>query len=120
MNRFTGVSDFDDLFSYLVDSLGNYEITHFETKEKYPMTIKEDTEGLTIEFEVPRKKKEDIKVTYKKNIITVSIKDVTRKGSISEKYDITKLTTKLDAGILTLFVPLSEEEKKAEVTVDIQ
>lgn len=120
MNGFTGFDDFDDFFGLVdvMDIFSNRRIV-----EKYPQSVKESDEGITIEIEAPRIKREDISITYKKGIITVSIgKDTPHviKGKLSEKYDITKLTSKLEYGILTLFAPLSEEEKKAEVVVEIQ
>lgn len=96
--------------------------------------IKEEN-GFKLEIEVPGVKKEDINISYEKEYLTVSAERKVEKEE-SEKYvrtersrlykrsylargiDKDKISAKYADGILTLFLPLKEEDYSKKIIVE--
>lgn len=108
--------------------------------------IKEEDESLTVEIAIPGKTKEDVKLTKEVidgvNYVVFDLKEVEKsedekKAEEARKYidrkikvtkhcaikvpgnlDVTKLTAKVENGLLTIKIPVAEEAKPTEFTIE--
>ena len=80
----------------------------------YSSFISEQTdEKVVIEVELPRIKKENVKVSTSNGNLTIEItakdKKFTKTGKINPKFDIEKANIKLEQGVLTIEIPVKEK-----------
>ena len=115
----------------LVDNLLN-EIPATKNNGFYPpVNISETKDAYELEFNVPGRNKEDLKITFDKNILTVSfdkkeeVKDENRKQvksefslqsfkrsfTLDDKINSENIAAKYENGLLVLSVPKREEVK---------
>ena len=102
----------------------------------FPVDIKEDSNALTLEAELPGVNKEEISIDYENNILSIKInqnnttdstnntpihqerysKNATRSFKVGE-INFTQATAKHTNGILTITLPKSEEKKKKTLSI---
>ena len=77
---------------------------------------------LELSVEMPGVKKEDVKVTFENKILSVSAERGERKYNqgyrISHNIDASKITAKLEDGILLVTIPKSESSNQTEIKVE--
>ena len=115
-----GVEDLNTLFS------------SSRTAQTFPVDIKEDDSTVTLEAELPGINKEDIKIDYENNILSIATNQNTTKDDTGTIYQerLSKVATrsfkvgeinfkKASAnhtnGILTITLPKAEEKKKKNI-----
>lgn len=85
-----------------------------------PTEIREDEENFYIEIELPRFKKEQVKVEVKNGGIIVSAKNERSnyvRTFADSRYDTEKLDGKLEDGVLFLTVPKTTTAKSKEIKI---
>lgn len=104
------------------------ELKSTETIEIMPLVdITEDEHAMTMYFEIPGAKPEDVSVEVANHILTMEAKSsLVRKGrtivfkrcfQLSSSTDIAKIHAKTQDGVLTLVLPKSEEAKVHKIQV---
>jgi HSP20 family protein len=104
------------------------------------MDIVEQENEIVVNAELPGTKKEDVKITYENNILTLSSEQ--KPAEISEKatvllkeirtpgfnrsvkfgiqVDATKISAEMSNGVLTITLPKSEEAKPKQIEVTVK
>lgn len=102
------------------------------------MDIIEKKNEVVVTAELPGVKKEDVKVTYENNILTISseqkpveqsedeqvllkeirTKNFNRSVKFGYSIDTSKMTAEMNNGILTITLPKTEEVKAKEITIN--
>lgn len=129
----------DLLFRDFFDSDGFFD-SIFERKFNYPMDVKETDQGIEFHIAVVGLDKKDIKIEVRDgNILSVSYdkkatesnekkdnylyKGITNRSfnfawKVNNKFDLTKLTAKLEKGLLKIIVPVLPE--RAPTLIEIE
>jgi len=104
------------------------------------MDIVEQENEIVVNAELPGLKKEDIKITFEKNILTLSseqkhaqvsekaavlLKEIRNSGfnrSVKFEYaiDATKISAEMSNGVLTITLPKAEEAKPKQIEVKVK
>lgn len=120
----------DLLFKNFFDNSSIFQ-SYADAKPTYPVDIATTEAGLVIEIAAVGIDKKDIQIETSGNTLKVSYskgeedspaefeyihRGIARRGfnlgwKIAPKYDVTSVTATLDKGLLSVFVPLSEEAK---------
>jgi HSP20 family protein len=126
----------DLLFKDFFDHDSMFE-TFFERKISYPVDIKETDNTLEFDVAVVGLEKNDIKIEVKdSNTLAISYnkprcesindkylyRGITQRSfdmawRISSKFDLTKLSAKLDKGLLKIVVPIAPEKEAKNIEI---
>jgi len=135
MLRFDSPKTFNDLLEDTLD-------TDFVSAAKsFPtMDITENQSEYVVIAEMPGVKKEDVKITYEKNLLKVQgqrksseipqdarvllnelrVRDFSRSIRIPVEVDVNDLSAELENGILRIVVPKAEEAKPRQIEVKVK
>ena len=109
----------DNLVDRLFDSFWNSPSFSFERNWR-PTDINEDKDNYYVEVELPGFKKSEINASVTNNILKVSAKNnkssYLRNFSISG-WDLTKIKSRLENGVLYVIVPKTENAKEKEIEI---
>lgn len=124
---------FDLLWKNIFDGTSNFST--LVDKISYPVDIYEEDNGITFELAVVGLDKEDIQIEVQADNLRIKYekpkdakerlhvyKGIARRSfdlawKVSSKFDLSKLEASLDKGLLTIFVPLSEERKPKMIEI---
>jgi HSP20 family protein len=124
---------FDLLWKNVFDN--NYKFNTLVDKINYPVDIYEEPNGITFELAVVGLDKEDIQIQVQGENLRIKYekpkqeeervniyKGIARRSfdlewKVSTKFDLSKLEASLEKGLLTIFVPLSEERKPKMIEI---
>lgn len=124
---------FDLLWKNIFDGTSNFST--LVDKINYPVDIYEEGNGITFELAVVGLDKEDIQIEVQGENLRIKYekpkdakerlhvyKGIARRSfdlawKVSSKFDLSKLEASLDKGLLTIFVPLSEERKPKMIEI---
>ena len=124
------LTTFDVLFRDLFNSQTGFSILS-EAKAPHPVDIYEDTKGLTLEVACTGLTKEEVEINIEHDVLKISYnkpkqeehaertyqtRGVSKRSfnlayKISSKYDLSKGTAVMYAGLLNVQVPFAEEAK---------
>jgi HSP20 family protein len=129
-----GLSPFDILIKDFFNSDTEFRPAH-QTKINHPVDIYEANDGLNIDIACVGLTKKDIEITVEGDILKVEYnRDKSKKDEsyvhrniakrsfnlgwrISRRFDLSKLSAKLELGLLQLSAPLTEDNKPKTVTI---
>jgi HSP20 family protein len=124
---------FDLLWKNIFDN--NSKFSTLVDKINYPVDIYEENNGITFELAVVGLDKEDIQIQVQGENLRIKYekpkqdeervniyKGIARRSfdlewKVSSKFDLSKLEASLEKGLLTIFVPLSEERKPKMIEI---
>lgn len=95
-----------------------------ETTHRPQFRISEDANGTSVHVALPGVRKEDLKLTLLESSLRIEAKrtDAARRYALdlrlSSRLDGTQTTAALEAGVLTLQVPVREEAKPRQIAVN--
>ena len=129
-----GLSPFDILIKDFFNTDTEFRPAH-QTKINHPVDIYEANDGLNIDIACVGLTKKDIEITVEGDILKVEYnRDKSKKDEsyvhrniakrsfnlgwrISRRFDLSKLSAKLELGLLQLSAPLTEDNKPKTVTI---
>ena len=129
-----GLSPFDILIKDFFNTDTEFRPAH-QTKINHPVDIYEANDGLNIDIACVGLTKKDIEITVEGDILKVEYnRDKSKKDEsyvhrniakrsfnlgwrISWRFDLSKLSAKLELGLLQLSAPLTEDNKPKTVTI---
>lgn len=96
-----------------------------DTKPKEEMRIVDSDEHKVVyELDLPGVKRADLRMTVKGQVITVAYalrgKSHTSSWTAPEEYDPIRLTSRLEDGVMTLFIPRASPEKTQETVIEVK
>ena len=126
----------DLLFKNFFDTNSQFN-SYVDSKPNYPVDIATVDNGLVIEIAAVGIDKDDMKIETSENQLKVIYekgdedapnefeyihKGITRRAfnigwKISPKYNLNNMTAAMEKGLLSLFIPISEEAKPKTVTI---
>lgn len=129
----------DDFFSTM-PSLFRDDFSRPALKQTVPVNVKEDEQGYSLEVVAPGFAKEDFKIDWEQNILTISaekkeetenanekqlrkeyrFQSFKRSFTIDESIDAERISAKNVNGVLTLNLPKKEVVKEAAKQITIQ
>jgi HSP20 family protein len=117
--KYTGVSDIFSLLDSLHDQFWN-EPSFQLNRNWRPTEFSETDTQYVIEIELPRFKREEIKLEVKQGIISVSAKNA--KSSYVREFalqyvDYDKIESKLEDGVLKIIIPKTNEAKTKYIEI---
>lgn len=112
--------ELDSLFNGLFDSF--WSDPSFVRDRNWKFTdITQDAENYNIEVELPGVKKSELDISARNNTLKVSAKNArtsyTRSFSL-EGWDLNRVKTKLEDGVLYLTIPKTPESRERKITVE--
>ncbi len=138
MMYYYSFSDFGNLADFFVKESSNCFQSVFsqDFKQTYPYDIYKEEDGYVIEIAAIGLDKSDLKIEVEKDILKVlSTKEANEKKflkhkiskkpidlsfKISEEFNISGITSKLEKGALIINVPFSKETKDKKFSVNIE
>jgi HSP20 family protein len=129
-----GLSPFDILIKDFFNTDTEFRPAH-QTKINHPVDIYEANDGLNIDIACVGLTKKDIEITVEGDILKVEYNRDKSKNDesyvhrniakrsfnlgwrISRRFDLSKLSAKLELGLLQLSAPLTEDNKPKTVTI---
>lgn len=128
--------EFDLLFKNFFETESRFN-TIVERKIPYPVDISETEDAINIDIAAIGLNEDDILIDVEDDILRVSYKkpsetddskyvqkSISRKSfdlgwKVSNKYDLEKITAKLDKGLLGIKIPIKPEEKPKKFEIKI-
>ena len=118
-SSFAVLHQMDDFVNAMFDNFWR-EPAFLNTRNWRPSDIHEDKDNVFIEVELPRFKREEVKVEVKNRALTVTAKNsrssFTRTFGLSG-VDYDKIDGKLENGLLTVTLPKTQEAKAKEIVL---
>lgn len=113
------IHSFDELMDDMFDSFWR-EPAFLQHRNWRPSEVNEDKENIYLEIELPRFKKEEVKVEVKHKSVLITAKN--NRSSFSRAFslngvDLEKVECKLENGLLTVILPKSIEAKAKEIII---
>lgn len=111
--------EMDDFVNRMFDSFW-HEPAFLNSRNWRPSEIQEDKDNVYLEIELPRFKREEVKVEVKNRAVSVTAKN--NRSSFSRVFglsgvDYDKIDGKLENGLLTITLPKTPESKSRELAL---
>lgn len=126
----------DLLFKNFFDNTSTFN-SYVESKPNYPVDIATTETGLVIEIAAVGIDKEDVSIETTENQLKINYekgeedspkgfeylhRGIARRAfnlgwKISPKYNLNKITATMDKGLLSVFIPISEEAKPKSISI---
>lgn len=118
-SSFAVLHEMDGFMNAMFDKFW-HEPAFLNTRNWRPSDITEDKDNVYIEVELPRFKREEVKVEVKNRALTVTAKN--NRSSFTRTFglsgvDYDKIDGKLENGLLTVTLPKTQEAKAKEIVL---